>query len=295
MKKRLKMGHGLKAGPWTSGVLVPRRYLDWDIWGKSPGIGSKSTGPKPHWKSHVGIIGMIFQGKCSSLQRNSALEGCWICPVAVSVINGHDSGTEIDWSSLEVPIPDIFEAYFWSLNFREYHKIWPKIWYNMVRLRTSILGSWRSPIDVTFCNYIKHHSWAYSWLDPPYVVSVRWRALWSAVANRGLRREERGFLTLDSFDLKSGSWKSRRHRIFWGCFNGKSGALCFFNGKRIRISVSVPYKKSELLDNYVYRVFSFERWQAWPAPRIWAFHLANQTGRNHGYGLFVKNVVDNLG
>ena len=38
----------------------------------------------------------------------------------------------------------IFLAYFLGLFFREYpSKIWPEIWYS-----TSILGSWRSPIEM---------------------------------------------------------------------------------------------------------------------------------------------------
>ena len=43
-------------------------------------------------------------------------------------------------------------------NFREYHhKIWPTIWYE----RTSILGSWRSPIDIYIFIYIYMYTYSF--------------------------------------------------------------------------------------------------------------------------------------
>ena len=43
-------------------------------------------------------------------------------------------------------------------NFREYHhKIWPTIWYE----RTSILGSWRSPIDIYIYIFIYIYIYIY--------------------------------------------------------------------------------------------------------------------------------------
>ena len=45
----------------------------------------------------------------------------------------------------KMEVPTIYKAYFLGLNFRGYT---PNIWSYMVQLRTSILGSWRSPIDL---------------------------------------------------------------------------------------------------------------------------------------------------
>jgi hypothetical protein len=68
-----------------------------------------------------------------------------IAVITRCLVNGHDSGT--NW--LEVPIPDIFLAYFLGLC----KGIYPK---NMVLYGTNVppcIGSWRSPIEEMFCAF----------------------------------------------------------------------------------------------------------------------------------------------
>ena len=63
--------------------------------------------------------------------------------LTINYVNGHDPGTD----SLEVPT--IYKAYVLGLNFRGYTpQKMAKHMVLTVPYSTSILGSWRSPIDV---------------------------------------------------------------------------------------------------------------------------------------------------